>query len=63
MLEAGKAAPDFTLLADADHAVAERYGTWGEKAMYGKRHMGVLRATFVIDAAGQDRQGLSQGLA
>jgi thioredoxin-dependent peroxiredoxin len=43
---------NFTLLADADHAVAERYGTWGEKKMYGKSHMGVQRATFLIDADG-----------
>ena len=45
MLE-GASAPDFTLLADADHAVAEAYGTWVEKSMYGKKYMGVQRATF-----------------
>ena len=44
---------DFTLLADADHAVAERYGTWVEKSMYGKRYWGVQRATFLIDADGK----------
>jgi thioredoxin-dependent peroxiredoxin len=44
---------DFTLLADADHAVADAYGTWVEKSMYGKRHWGVQRATFVIDAGGK----------
>jgi thioredoxin-dependent peroxiredoxin len=44
---------DFTLLADADHAVAERYGTWVEKSMYGKKYMGVQRATFIIDADGK----------
>jgi thioredoxin-dependent peroxiredoxin len=44
---------DFTLLADADHAVAEAYGTWGEKSMYGRTYMGVFRATFVIDATGK----------
>lgn len=44
---------DFTLLADADHAVAEKYGTWVEKSMYGKRYMGVQRATFVIGADGK----------
>jgi peroxiredoxin Q/BCP len=38
----------FTLLADADHAVAEKYGTWVEKSMYGKKYMGVQRATFII---------------
>ena len=42
----------FTLLADEDHAVAERYGTWTEKSMYGKRFWGVQRATYVIDADG-----------
>jgi thioredoxin-dependent peroxiredoxin len=44
---------DFTLLADADHAVAEAYGTWGEKSMYGKKYMGVQRATFLIDPEGK----------
>jgi peroxiredoxin Q/BCP len=45
----------FTLLADEDHAVAERYGVWVEKSMYGKRYWGVQRATFVIDAGGRIR--------
>jgi peroxiredoxin Q/BCP len=49
---AGKHDLDFTLLADADHAVAERYGTWGEKSMYGKKYRGVQRATFIVDAEG-----------
>jgi thioredoxin-dependent peroxiredoxin len=44
---------DFTLLADADHAVADAYGTWVEKSMYGKKHMGVQRATFLIDPDGK----------
>ncbi|HEY5815763.1 MAG TPA: thioredoxin-dependent thiol peroxidase [Solirubrobacterales bacterium] len=44
---------EFTLLADADHAVADAYGTWGEKSMYGKTYWGVARATFVIDAEGK----------
>lgn len=44
---------DFTLLADADHAVAETYGTWVEKSMYGKKYMGVQRATFIIDPEGK----------
>lgn len=43
----------FTLLADADHAVADAYGTWVEKSMYGKKYMGVQRATFVIDPEGK----------
>ena len=44
---------DFTLLGDADHAVSEQYGTWVEKSMYGKKYMGVQRATFVIDPDGR----------
>ncbi len=44
---------DFTLLADADHAVAEAYGAWVEKSMYGKKYMGVQRATFIIGADGK----------
>ena len=43
----------FTLLADADHAVAEKYGTWVEKSMYGNKYMGVQRATFVVDPEGK----------
>ncbi len=50
---AGKYDLDFTLLADADHAVAEKYGTWVEKSMYGNKYMGVQRATFIIDAMGK----------
>lgn len=38
----------FTLLADRDHEVAESYGTWVEKSMYGRLYMGVQRATFII---------------
>ena len=43
---------EFTLLADADHAVADAYGTWAEKSMYGKKYWGVQRATFLIDPGG-----------
>ena len=49
---AGKHDLDFTLLADADHAVAEQYGTWMEKKNYGRTYWGVQRATFIIDADG-----------
>jgi peroxiredoxin Q/BCP len=44
---------DFTLLADADHAVAEQYGAWVEKSMYGKKYMGVQRATFIVGPDGK----------
>jgi peroxiredoxin Q/BCP len=50
---AGKYDLEFTLLADADHAVAEKYGTWVEKSMYGRKYMGVARATFIIDPKGK----------
>lgn len=43
----------FPLLADEDHRVAEAYGAWGEKSMYGRKYMGILRATFVIDGNGK----------
>ena len=43
----------FTLLADEDHQVAELYGVWQEKKMYGKTYMGVVRTTFLINPEGQ----------
>jgi peroxiredoxin Q/BCP len=43
----------FRLLADEDHAVAEAYGVWGEKSMYGRKYMGILRTTFLIDEQGK----------
>jgi peroxiredoxin Q/BCP len=46
----------FTLLADTEHAVAEAYGVWKEKSMYGRKYMGVERTTFLIDATGVLRQ-------
>jgi peroxiredoxin Q/BCP len=42
----------FTLLADADHAVADEYGVWVEKSMYGRKYWGVQRSTFLIDPEG-----------
>jgi peroxiredoxin Q/BCP len=44
---------NFTLLADQDHALAEAYGAWREKNMYGKKSMGVQRSTYLIDASGK----------
>jgi peroxiredoxin Q/BCP len=43
----------FILLADEEHKVAEAYGVWGEKSMYGKKYMGILRSHFVIDEKGR----------
>ena len=42
----------FTLLVDEDHSIAERYGVWGEKTMYGRKYMGILRSQFVLDKEG-----------
>jgi len=43
----------YTLLADEGHAVAELYGVWGEKSNFGRKYMGVLRTTFIIDPDGR----------
>ena len=42
----------FPLLADTDHTVAETYGVWGEKSMYGRTYMGIVRSSFLIDEGG-----------
>jgi peroxiredoxin Q/BCP len=44
----GKQSLNFTLLADADHAVCEAYGVWGEKKLYGRTFMGAQRATYIV---------------
>jgi peroxiredoxin Q/BCP len=43
----------FPLLTDADHSVGEAYGAWGEKTLYGKKSVGVIRSTFLIAADGR----------
>ena len=43
----------FPLLADEDHAVADAYGVWGEKSMYGKKYMGIVRSAFLVDEDGR----------
>ena len=55
---AGKYDLDFTLLADADHEVADAYGTWVEKKNYGKTYMGVIRSTIVVDEEGKVERAL-----
>lgn len=42
----------FSLLSDEDHKIAEAYGVWQEKSMYGKKYMGIVRSTFVINEKG-----------
>lgn len=49
----GKFELPFPLLSDTDHSVAEKYGVWVEKNMYGKKSMGIQRATFLIDKKGK----------
>jgi len=46
----------FPLLADEDHAVAEAFGTWGQRSMYGKKYMGIIRSAFLIDEDGRIAQ-------
>ena len=46
----------FPLLADENHAAAEAYGSWGEKSLYGRTYLGVIRNTFVIDRDGMIQQ-------
>ena len=46
----------FPLLADTDHAVAEAYGAWGEKVNYGKKYLGIVRSSFLIDESGHIEQ-------
>jgi peroxiredoxin Q/BCP len=43
----------FTLISDEDKKVVEKYGVWQEKSMYGKKFMGIVRSTFIIDKAGK----------
>jgi peroxiredoxin Q/BCP len=46
----------FTLVSDADGRICEKYGTWIEKSMYGRKYMGIDRATFLIDKTGTVRR-------
>lgn len=49
----GKFDLPFTLLTDPEHKIAEKYGAWGEKSMYGKKYMGIFRYTYLIDEQGK----------
>lgn len=46
----------FTLLADTEHALADKYGVWGEKSLYGRKFMGITRSTFLVGADGKIAQ-------
>ena len=43
----------FPLLSDVDHVIADKYGAWGEKSMYGKKYEGIIRSSFLIDEEGK----------
>jgi peroxiredoxin Q/BCP len=43
----------FPLLSDPDHATAEAWGVWGERSMYGKQYMGIIRSAFLVDGEGR----------
>ncbi len=43
----------YILLSDPDHRLADAFGVWGEKSMYGKKYMGIIRSHFVVDAEGK----------
>jgi peroxiredoxin Q/BCP len=43
----------FPLLSDPDHATAEAYGVWGERSMYGRKYMGIVRSAFLVDEDGK----------
>ena len=46
----------FTLLADPEHTIIDKYGVWGEKQLYGRKYMGLLRTTFLLDEKGVIRK-------
>lgn len=46
----------FTMLADTDHKIIDKYGVWGEKQLYGRKYMGLYRTTFLIDEKGVIRK-------
>jgi thioredoxin-dependent peroxiredoxin len=46
----------FPLLADTEHAIAEKYGVWGEKKNYGRTYMGIIRSAFLVDEKGKIEQ-------
>ena len=50
---AGKYDLNFPLLADADHTIADKYGAWQQRSMYGRKYMGIARTTYLIDANGK----------
>jgi peroxiredoxin Q/BCP len=46
------------LLSDPDHQLTDAFGAWGEKSLYGKKYMGIIRSHFIFDASGQLEQAM-----
>lgn len=44
---------NFTLISDTDHKLAEQFGAWGEKSMYGRKYFGIIRSTFILNERGE----------
>lgn len=57
---ANKYSLPFPLLADPEHTIVEAYGVWGEKMLYGRKYMGTIRTTFIIDEAGIIQEVISK---
>ena len=57
---ANKYSLPFPLLADPDHNIVEAFGVWGEKMLYGRKYMGTIRTTFIIDEAGVIQEVISK---
>ncbi|AYQ31062.1 thioredoxin-dependent thiol peroxidase [Runella sp. SP2] len=57
---ANKYSLPFPLLADPEHTIVEAYGVWGEKMLYGRKYMGTIRTTFIIDEAGVIQEVISK---
>ncbi|MCA0232187.1 MAG: thioredoxin-dependent thiol peroxidase [Bacteroidetes bacterium] len=57
---ANKYSLPFPLLADPDHNIVEAFGVWGEKMLYGRKYMGTIRTTFIIDETGVIQEVISK---
>ena len=53
---ANKYSLPFQLLADPEHVIVDAYGVWGEKMLYGRKYMGTIRTTFIIDEGGESKK-------
>ena len=51
---------NFILLSDPEHKLAEKFGAWGEKSLYGKKYMGIIRSTFILNEDGEIKKSWSK---